>query len=186
VSFVVVYDACVLYPAPLRDLLVRLAQTGLFRARWTNQILDECFRSILANRPDLDQRALDRTRELMNAAVRDCLVEGYESLADGLALPDAGDRHVVAAAIRSGAQCIVTRNLGHFPRETLQRLGIDAQDPDAFVLNLVDLDVAAVVGAIEAQASALRNPPRTAREQLETLQQQGLVQTVAAVRSYFT
>ncbi len=51
-AFVVIYDACVLYPAPLRDLLVRVAQTGLVRARWTSQILDECFRSILAQRPE--------------------------------------------------------------------------------------------------------------------------------------
>jgi len=69
VAFVVIYDACVLYPAPLRDLLMRLAVGGLVRARWTDQILDECFRSILDNRPDLNAAALDKTRELMNRAI---------------------------------------------------------------------------------------------------------------------
>lgn len=68
-AFVVVYDACVLYPARLRDLLIRVAQTGIVRARWTDAILDECFRSILDDRPDLDLVALQRTRELMIRAV---------------------------------------------------------------------------------------------------------------------
>lgn len=110
-AFVVVYDACVLYPAPLRDLLIRLARTGLFRARWTEQILDECFRNLLANRTDLRAEQLNRTRELMVRAVPDCLVTAYEPLIDGLELPDADDRHVLAAAIRSAAQSIVTANL---------------------------------------------------------------------------
>jgi hypothetical protein len=77
-AFVVVYDACVLYPAPLRDLLVRVARTGLVRARWSDAILDECFRSILENRPELNPRALERTRMLMKLAVPDCIVGGYE------------------------------------------------------------------------------------------------------------
>jgi hypothetical protein len=69
-AFIVLYDACVLYPAPLRDLLVRIAKTGIVRARWTDAILDECFRSILEQRPDL-KPALERTRELMKQAVPD-------------------------------------------------------------------------------------------------------------------
>lgn len=72
-AFVVLYDACVLYPAPLRDLLVRLANTGIVRARWSEPILDECFRNILENRPDLKPESLERTRELMTQAVPDCL-----------------------------------------------------------------------------------------------------------------
>src|SRR5688572_3159148 len=99
-AFVAIYDACVLYPMSLRDLLVRLAMTNLFRGRWTDEILDECFRNILAKRPDLSASALERTRALMNLAVRDCLVTGYEPLIAGLELPDADDRHVLAAAIR--------------------------------------------------------------------------------------
>ena len=59
-AFVVIYDACVLYPAPLRDLLLRLAAKGLVRARWTDRILDECFRNILINRPDLNESCLGR------------------------------------------------------------------------------------------------------------------------------
>jgi hypothetical protein len=73
VPFIVVYDANVLYPNSLRDLLIRVAQAGLVRARWTEQILDETFRNLKENRPDLDPAKVDRTRGLMNRAIRDVL-----------------------------------------------------------------------------------------------------------------
>jgi hypothetical protein len=101
-AFTALYDACVLYPAPLRDLLLQLALTDLFRAKWTEAIHDEWTRNLLANRPELKPELLARTRELMNAHVRDCLVEDYEPLVAGLTLPDPDDRHVLAAAILSG------------------------------------------------------------------------------------
>ena len=59
--FTVVYNACVLYPAPLRDLLMRLALTDLFRARWSEQIHDEWINAVLRNRPDLSRQQLERT-----------------------------------------------------------------------------------------------------------------------------
>ena len=86
-SFVVVYDACVLYPAPLRDLLIRIAHRGVVRARWSERILDEWVRNLLANRPDLSAAKLARTRDLMAKAVPDCLVTGYEPIIAGLELP---------------------------------------------------------------------------------------------------
>jgi hypothetical protein len=52
-ELIAIYDSCVLYPAPLRDLLVRLARAGLFRARWTDTIHDEWIRNVLENRPDI-------------------------------------------------------------------------------------------------------------------------------------
>jgi hypothetical protein len=95
--FTVVYDACVLYPAPLRDFLMRLALTDLFRARWTDMIHEEWIRNVLARRPDIEPAALERTRSLMNAHVRDCLVSSFEHLIPSIDLPDPDDRHVVAA-----------------------------------------------------------------------------------------
>ena len=80
---------------------MHLAMTGLFRARWTDQIHDEWIRNVLANRPDLKAEQLKRTRELMDAHALDCLVTGYEKLIAGLTLPDPDDRHVLAAAIRA-------------------------------------------------------------------------------------
>jgi hypothetical protein len=86
-----VYDANILYPAPLRDLFIRLAQAGLVRARWTETIHDEWLRNVLKNNPQLLPDRLARTRTLMNEAVRDCLVTGYEELIDSLTLPDPDD-----------------------------------------------------------------------------------------------
>jgi len=183
VAFTVVYDACVLYPAPLRDLLVRVAMTGIVRARWSETILDECFRSILAQRPELNPDALDRTRELMNRAVPDCLIGGFDDLIGGLALPDPDDRHVLAAAIRAGAQAIVTFNLKDFPPSVLSNYGIEALHPDDYVLDLLDLAPGAVCTAITKQASALRNPPMTVDQVLDLLRALGLVGSVAGLRS---
>lgn len=118
-NFTVVYDACVLYPAPLCDFLMWLALTDLFKARWTNEIHDEWMRNVLLNRSDLTLSQLTRTKNLMNANVRDCLVTGYESLIPTLELPDPGDRHVLAAAIRCNADVIVTFNLQDFPSQCL-------------------------------------------------------------------
>jgi hypothetical protein len=115
-NFTALYDACVLYPAPLRDLLMQLALTDLFRARWTDQIHDEWIRNVLKNRPDLTLEQLTHTKNLMNSHVRDCLVRGYERIIPSLNLPDLGDRHVLAAAIIGEAedfyiQTLVTLNL---------------------------------------------------------------------------
>ena len=181
-SFVVVYDACVLHPAPLRDLLLRIASTGLVRACWTEAILDECFESIIASRPDLRPTALARTRSLMNEAVPDCLITGYESLINGLNLPDPGDRHVLAAAIRGGAQAIVTFNLTDFPAESLSPYGIEAKHPDEFVLDSISLAPALVAKVIAEQAAALKNPPRTVLELLATLMSLGLALSVSKLR----
>lgn len=120
-QLIALYDSCVLYPAPLRDLLMHLSLADLFRAKWTETIHDEWTRNILANRPDLTKEQLQRTRDLMNAHVRDCLVTGYESLIPALSLPDSNDRHVLAAAIRASASIIVTYNLKDFPSEWIDR-----------------------------------------------------------------
>src|SRR5688500_11622711 len=121
---VVVLDANVLYSAVLRDFLVRLAIVGAMQARWTNEVHEEWIRNVLVNRPDLSRERIERTRDLMNSAVRDSLVTGYESLTQTLALPDANDRHVLAAAIHARAEIIVTFNRKDFPSIALQPHGI--------------------------------------------------------------
>lgn len=112
----VVYDANLLYPAPLRDFLIRLAKSGLVRARWTDAIHDEWIRNLLRNRPDLTTEQLERTPRPDEPAVPDCLVTGHEKLIDKLTLPDPDDRHVLAAAIRAKANTILTVNTRDFPR----------------------------------------------------------------------
>lgn len=116
--FIVIYDANVLYPNTLRDLLIRIAQLPhLVQAKWTDQILDEMLRNLRKNLPDISEQQASRLRERMNAAVRDCLVVGYEPLVEVLDLPDPDDRHVLAAAIKVNAQLIVTWNRRDFPQE---------------------------------------------------------------------
>ena len=138
-AFTALFDACVLYPAPLRDILLRLACGNLFRARWSAQIHDEWIRSLLQNRPDLAGK-LQRTRDAMDRAVADCLVTGHEVLIPGLILPDPNDRHVLAAAILGRADVIVTFNLKDFPAAVLGGYGIEAQHPDVFIRHVLDLD----------------------------------------------
>ena len=100
-SFTALYDACVLYPAPLRDLLIQLALTDLYRAKWSHLIHEEWMRHLLQHRPDLTRERLERTRQLMDAHTRDCLVTGFEDLIPALQLPDPGDRYVLAAGIHA-------------------------------------------------------------------------------------
>ena len=183
-TFTALYDACVLYPAPLRDLLMRLALTDLFRARWTDQIHEEWIRNLLANRPHLTAEQLERTRTLMNSHVRDCLVTGYEPLIEGLALPDPDDRHVLAAAIRTRASVIVTFNLDDFPANVLEPLGVESQHPDEFITHLIDLNPAVVCAAGKRQRASLKNPPHTVEEFLTTLEKQRLPETVARLREF--
>jgi predicted nucleic acid-binding protein len=182
--FVVVYDACVLYPAPLRDFLVRLATKGLFAARWTDEIHDEWSRNLLQRRPDLDPALLQRTRALMNEAVPDCLVAGHEALVPALDLPDPNDRHVLAAAIVAHAQMIVTFNTRDFPASKLQKFGVEAVHPDRFIECQMDLREAAVVQTVKEQRGSLKNPAKTADELLDTLAAQGLPASADRLREF--
>ncbi len=113
-----------------------LAQAGLVRAKWSETIHDEWLRNVFKDNPQISPDRLARTRKLMNEAVRDCVVAGYEDLIDSLALPDPDDRHVLAAAIRAGAEVIVTCNLTDFPGEILACYDIEAMHPDDFLVGL--------------------------------------------------
>lgn len=182
--FTVVYDACVLYPARLRNVLMELATTGLFRARWSDEIHDEWIRNLLAKRPDLTADQLNATRACMNEAVLDCLVTGYEGMADHLSLPDEGDRHVVAAAIRCHAALIITKNTKDFPDDVLSPLGIQAEHPDQFVSDLLDLEPGMVVDSMRNVRARLRNPVLSAEDFLASLAKEGLLQTYARLSQY--
>jgi predicted nucleic acid-binding protein len=182
-AFVVLYDANVLYGNTLRDLLIRIAMAGRIRARWSRGILDEMEDNLAANRPDIPRETLARLRRLMNAAVRDSLVEGYEPLIEGLKLPDPGDRHVLAAAIKCGAQVIVTSNLKDFPAQDMAVWGIEAKSPDDFVLDQIDLDHRIVWACVQQIADSRTNPPETVGDVLDALESAGLVESVTALRA---
>lgn len=183
-TFTALYDACVLYPAPLRDLLMELALTDLFRAKWSHMIHDEWIRAILKNRPDVTAEKLKRTRDLMDIHVRDCLVENFEDLIPALKLPDSKDNHVLAAAIRGRADVIVTYNLKDFPDKVLGRYGIAAQHPDEFLTHLLDLTPGNVCAAVKTHRNRLGNPGKTVDQYLESLERQALNEFVAKLRDF--
>lgn len=173
--FTVVYDACVLYPASVRDILLQLATTELVRAKWTERIHDEWTENLLENRPEIPRRRLKQTRDRMNR-IPDCLVTGFESLERGLDLPDISDRHVLAAAIHCGAQAIVTYNLIDFPDSELQRHNIVAQHPDDFLLDLAELSPEAVQSSVRTILKRLENPPLTVTEYINVMRKNRLEQ----------
>lgn len=180
------YDANVLYPSELRNLLMHLALTGLFRAKWSAAVHEEWISNLLKNRPGLTREKLERTRMLMDKHAVDALVTGYEHLIPGLNLPDPNDRHVVAAAIRGRADVIVTMNLKDFPAAIIEPLGLEAQHPDEFILHLLSLSPSSVVTAAQAHWQSLKNPPKTILEYLGSLSRQGLTQTAAQLREYMS
>lgn len=177
-------DANVLYPAPMRDLLLQLALTDMFRAKWTADIHREWIDALLLNQPHRDRAALERTRDRMNAATRDCLVTGYHRLIPSLRLPDPGDRHVLAAAIVGGCDAIVTQNLRDFPDEALAPHGIEAVHPDAFLLARLALQPAMFCTSVAKVRGRLKNPPYSADAYLGTLSRQGLVATARSLRQF--
>ena len=173
--FTVVLDACVLYPAPVRDILLHLANLDLYKPKWTKEIQEEWKRSLLENRPDLGANQLDKTIRAMNKAFPDSNVSSYESLINVFRLPDNNDRHVLAAAVRCHAEVIVTYNLKDFPARTLKAFDLEAQHPDTFISNLIDLNPETAVKAFQNQVSFLRNPPLKADQVLGHLRKAGLV-----------
>lgn len=181
---IAIYDSCVLYPAPLRDLLMHLALTDLFQAKWTESIHQEWMKNVLANRPDLTLNQLQRTRELMDKHVRDCIVTEYETLIPTLSLPDSNDHHVLAAAIYAQASVIVTYNLKDFPIKSTSGYGIEAWHPDDFVSYLIDMAPGAVCTAIQKLRASLKNPVIERKLYLEILERQSLPRTVTKLREF--
>jgi len=182
-AFIVVYDANVLYPNTLRDLLIRIAQQPhLVQAKWTEKILDEMISALRKNHPDILDDKCSRLRTLMIAAVRDCLVEGYEPLIEGLDVPDPDDRHVLAAAVKAGGQVIVTRNLKHFPKDKLASWGVKAVHPDDFVLNQLGIDPQVVRACIQQIVDSRTQRPVTIDDVLDELLRDGLVRSTTLLR----
>ena len=139
-------------------------------------------RNLLKNRPDLTREKLERTRHLMDKALPDALVTGYEPLIDSVELPDRDDRHVLAAAIRCDASVIVTLNLGDFPSQALGKFSIEAQHPDDFVLTLLETFPDLVIEAARNHRASLTNPVKPADQYLAELHAQGLSRSVMALR----
>lgn len=179
-----IFDACVLYPAPIRDLLMRLALADLFRAKWSKDIHREWMENVLKNRPDLKREQLERTKMLMDSFVRDALVEGYEKLIPALMLPDENDCHVLAAAIRSAASKIVTYNIKDFPMEVTKEYGIEAQHPDDFLSQILELSPGIFCGVVQNLRKGLKYPPVDTNSYLDMLEKLSLPLTVSRLKEF--
>ena len=177
-------DSNVLYPAGLRDVLLRLADRGLYAPLWSADIHAEWMHNLMDDRPDLDRAALERTRAVIDGYFPEAVVTGYETVAAGLDLPDAGDRHVLAAAAHAGADVIVTANLRDFPADRLAQYALTAQRPDAFVAVLFGTDPDGALEAVRSHRAALQNPARSQDEYLAALERLGLTRTTALLRPH--
>jgi predicted nucleic acid-binding protein len=180
-TFTAFFDANVFYGARLRSLMLYLAQTKMFRARWSEHIHDEWMRNLLLKRPDLSVADLAGTRRQMDAAVLDALVTGYQPLIETLTLPDPGDRHVLAAAIVCRASCIVTFNLADFPADVLAPFGLHAVHPDNFLLDTESIDPSAFAEAVHSDLTHYVAPPLTLEAYVEDLRKAGIPKTAEHV-----
>lgn len=179
-----ILDANALYSAVLRDVLMMLAIFGVYEPRWTNQIHDEWIRNLAFNRSDLERCKLEKTRRLMDFHLPNALVTGYEHRIEKLTLPDANDRHVLAAAIQSRASVIVTFNLKDFPSRELEKWNIIAQSPDDFLVDLWPQSADNILAALASQRARLKNPALEVPQFLANLRLQGLPKFVALVKPF--
>ncbi len=190
-NIAVILDACVLYPARLKDLFMELSglahQNRIFRAKWTEQIHDEWIRNLLKDKPDLKPEALARTRSLMNLAVPDSVVTGYEHRIESLMLPDPDDRHVLAAAIECGAGIIVTANLSDFPEKELKHCSVIAKRPDDFLCEFLadneELGEKLLEKAVRDMKARLLKPPYSWSELFACLEANSIPGTVEKLRA---
>ncbi len=171
---VAVYDACVLYPFHLRNVLIQCAFDGLVEARWTDDIHDEWIRNLADNTPSLPIERLLTTRDRMKAVLPEADVTNYRSLITDLKLPDPDDRHVLAAAIAAKASIIVTWNLKDFPAPDLRPYGVASQSPDDFLADLHAAFPDALISSVKRARHNLRKTAPSVEAFVETLQQGGL------------
>ena len=177
--FAVVLDTCVLYPANLRDTLLRLAESGLYHALWSPDIIDELHRNLVED--GFNATSVDRLIVEMRTAFPDAEVSGYRSLIDELTC-DPKDRHVLAAAVRANVDAIVTFNISDFPATSVEKYEIEVIHPDTFLLDQLDLAPSAVIAELGRQAAANRRDPKTLPSILDALAKAGLPSFADEVR----
>jgi predicted nucleic acid-binding protein len=178
---VVIFDACILYPFHLRNIVVQIAVDRLVDARWSDEIHHEWIRNLVAGMPSIPVERLHITRKLMNDALPHATVTGYRAHLEAITLPDPDDRHVVAAAIAAGASVILTWNLRDFPTRELKKHGLVRQNPDVFLTALFDKAADLTLASL---ANARRNLSKTrisAADFIDTLRNQKLTQLATRI-----
>jgi len=150
-------DTCVLLKSYLCDTLLSIAEAGVYRPLWSSTVMTELERNLA--RRGLDEKQVAHRIGQMNRAFPDAAVTGYEAMTNDMA-NDPKDRHVLAAAVRGGAEVLVTENLRDFPPDAALPYGIEVISQDAFLLDQFELRPADVLGALRRQASRYRREPR--------------------------
>lgn len=187
--FTALVDACTLAGALKRNLLLTLAEADFFRLRWSVPILDEtqaAIEKILTGKgvPDAADRA-KRARASMESAFEEAMVSDFEVFLPACQnLPDPGDAHVVAAALKTQAAMIVTDNLKDFPDADLNALNIEVRSADAFIADTIALDPGRAVAAIRMMRARFKKPEKTAELLLLDMEAVGLTETVDVLRSH--
>lgn len=188
-------DACVLYPAQIRDIFVELALEGVVRLKWSVEVQEEWLRRLLEDRPHLSEEQRARLRQTPGKmaealAAQEPLVEGYEFLIGQVSLPDPHDAHVVAAAFHGGAEAILTFNLADFPEETLERFDLSAWHPDEYLVELAEGLIRhnalpePLLSALKRIRERLKNPPLDPEGYIRALERAGLGRFAALLRSF--
>lgn len=182
-------DACTLASTLKRNLLLSLAEAEFFRVRWSEKVLDEteaAIEKILAKKVVLDAAdKAKRARQAMELAFEEAIVSEYDFFLPACAgLPDPGDAHVVAAALKTQAATIVTENLSDFPESHLKDLNLEARSADAFIADTIALDPGKAVAAIRKMRERFKKPEKTAEVLLLDMEAAGLTETVDVLRPH--
>lgn len=165
-AFSVILDTCVLYPAHLRDTLLRLAERNLYQARWSSDVIEELRRNLV--KADVASGSVDGLIKEMLAAFPEAEVKDYQVFIETVTCHPK-DRHVLAAAVRGEVGAIVTHNVGDFPPSSVDPHQIEVVHPDDFLLDLLELAPGVVVAELHAQAAANRRAPKTLPDLLGAL-----------------
>lgn len=175
VKFKAVLDTNVIYPIVIRDLLFSFAFYELYTPKWSATIFRE-WKAVMIRKEVTEQEAEKRAQRA-NSAFPDAMVSNYESLMTNLTLPDEDDRHVLAAAIKSNADVIVTNNLKDFPEHYLSSFGIKAKSADDFLTDIIDLNPEIAIKAFKEMVLNRKNPNMDEFEVLESFRKVGLLDT---------
>ena len=180
--FTVLLDANVLVGALKRNMLLSLAEVGLFRPRWSASILEEVERALI--KLYFDEEMAKRQCVRMEEAYPGARVDFDEALLAAIHLADPDDRHVVAAAIATKATLIVTENLKDFPLDSLAHHELEAVSIDDFLADLLDLAGPEAVTALRTMRQRLKKPKLDGEVLIRRIEEQGLVQTADLLSEY--
>lgn len=181
VRFTCVLDTNVIYPIETRDLLLWFAHFDLYTPKWSLHIFEE-WEEVMRRKGVSSDEIIKRT-STVNKAFPDAFVENYTPLISSLTLPDEKDKHILAAAIKTNANIIVTNNLKHFPTEYLAQYGLSAKSADDFITDIIDLNHETAIKAFKTLVLYRRNPDLDEFQVLDRFRNCDLVNTANYLHS---